>query len=85
MSDDNRDFLDRINSSSENWTGKPRTPDDVVGEFHLHGPQKRIEALEQLDAEFAAADTSDLRKFHDLARMRRQMKEIHHTLRKANR
>jgi hypothetical protein len=84
MSDD-RDFLSRIASSSENWTGQARTPDDVVGDFHLFGQAKRIAALEQIDEEFAAADTSDLRKFHDLARMRRQMKEIHHTLRKAGR
>jgi hypothetical protein len=84
MSDD-RDFLDRVNSSWQNWTGENRSPDDVIGEFHLYGGAKRAEALDLIDQEFAAADTSDLRKYSELVRMRREMKNIHHTLRKAGR
>jgi hypothetical protein len=84
MSDD-RNILDVIDRSSQNWTGESRTPDDIIGDFHLYSHAKRATQLDQLDDAFAAADTSDLRKYSELCRMRRQLKGIHHTLRKAGR
>ena len=48
MSED-RDFLELVSSSSLNRTGEGRGPADIENSFHLFGPGKRSEAMDQLD------------------------------------
>jgi hypothetical protein len=82
---DKPDILDVIQQRGQNWTGEDRGPEHVIEEFPLYGFSKRAEALDQLDDHLRTVDTSDLRKYSRLVGMRREMGEIHHTLRKAGR
>ena len=83
MSD--RDFLEIVSSSSLNRTGEPRGPADVEASFHLYGPAKRSESLDQIDQAFADCDPDDPRKVHELGQLRRNLRGINGKLLKAGR
>jgi hypothetical protein len=82
---DKPDILDFIQQTGHNRTGEDRGPEEVVSDFPLYGFSKRVEALDALDEHMRTVDTSDLRKYSRLVGMRRELGEIHHTLRKAGR
>jgi hypothetical protein len=84
MSDD-RNVIDAARDVSRNWTGEEMTTDGMLNEFQLFGHAKRSEILDQVDQDYRAADTADLRKYHELVTLRRNMQRVHHTLRKAGR
>ena len=84
MSDD-RNMVEVARDVSRNWTGEAMTTDGMLEEFQLFGHAKRADILDRLDTEFRDADTSDLRKFTELATFRRNMKQLHDTLRKVSR
>jgi hypothetical protein len=77
------------NTMSLNWTGEERTPDEMLGEFKLYGLAKRVDMLNQIDDEFNRMNVDDspaaLRKFSEFSDFRRDMKSMHHRLRKAGR
>ncbi|MBR1005083.1 hypothetical protein ABIF65_003818 [Bradyrhizobium japonicum] len=85
MADDDRNFVDRARDVSKNWDGEEMTPDGMLQEFQLYGYAKRSTFLDQIDKDYQNADTSDLRKYHELVTLRRNMQQVHHTLRKAGR
>ena len=84
MSDD-RNFLERLQGISQNWTGESMSEDDVVNEFKLYSHSRRAQALDEIDSQFESADTSDLKKYSEFCDMRRRLKSTHHALRKAGR
>ena len=84
MSDD--DFLKKVERSHNLWAPDEEwTPEKTVENFGLFGPGKRIEALEQIDQAIATADTSNLRKFARLTRLRTDLEETHRNLKRVNR
>ncbi|MET4526530.1 hypothetical protein [Bradyrhizobium sp. JR18.2] len=85
MSDDDRNFVETARDISKNWDGEELTPDGMLQEFQLYGYAKRSGILDQIDKDYQKADTSDLRKYSEMAMLRRNMKQVHHTLRKAGR
>ncbi|MCK1304703.1 MULTISPECIES: hypothetical protein [unclassified Bradyrhizobium] len=85
MSDDDRNFIDAARDVSKNWSGEDISPDGMLQEFQLYGHAKRSGILDQIDTEYSNADTSDLRKYHEMVTLRRNLKQVHHTLRKAGR
>lgn len=85
MSEDDRNFIDNARDVSKNWNGEEITPDGMLKEFQLYGHAKRSGILDQVDKDYRNADTSDLRKYNELVTLRRNMKQVHHTLRRAGR
>ncbi|OSJ16840.1 hypothetical protein BST63_10560 [Bradyrhizobium canariense] len=85
MSDDDRNFIDDARDISKNWSGEEITTDGMLQEFQLYGYEKRSGILDQVDKDYHKADTSDLRKYSEIVRLRRNMQQVHHTLRKAGR
>jgi hypothetical protein len=85
MADEDRNFIDVAGDVSRNWSGEAVTPEGILNEFQLFGPAKRAGILDDVDADYRNADTSDLRKFSDMATLRRNMQKVHHALRKAGR
>lgn len=83
--DDERNFIERAEDVSKNWTGEPFSDERIVQEFHLYGHAKRAQTLDAFDIELANADTSDVKKITRLASLRGEMDRVHHALRKANR
>lgn len=71
------DFLERLERSHKNWTGGEWSAEAVLDHFMLYSPAKRIEAIEQVEAECRAADTSNLRRYSELASLRRAMNSQH--------
>jgi hypothetical protein len=85
MADDERNMMDVARDVSKNWMGEEISPEGMLKEFQLYGHAKRAGILDQMDADYRNADTSDLRKYHELVTFRRDAKQLHHTLRKAGR
>jgi hypothetical protein len=85
MADEDRNFIDAARDISRNWSGEAVTPEGMLNEFQLFGHAKRAEILDNVDSDYRDADTSDLRKFSDMATLRRNMQKVHHALRKAGR
>jgi hypothetical protein len=85
MSEDKRDFLDKMNDSARNWTGEELNPDHVVERFQLFSAGKRIEALEQLDTELNSMSTANLKRYTKLTSLKRDLSNVHHSLRKVDR
>jgi hypothetical protein len=88
MTDDNRDFIDRMESVSEKLYGKPVTIDQTADNFALYDLKKRAAALERFDAELCGEIDSSphrLRRRVQLMALRRKMGGVHEALRKAKR
>jgi hypothetical protein len=85
MSDENT--LDIARRMSLNWMGREQTPDEMLNEFQLFGHAKRATMLDEIDAEFNKMEVNDtnLKRFAEFSDFRRDMKGLHHKLRKANR
>jgi hypothetical protein len=80
---DERDYLERTDSIWQK--GETASLDDLADAFALYGPEKRIAALDQFDAELSGGQSGSLRRHHELHSLRRKMGGIHSTLMKANR
>jgi hypothetical protein len=88
MADDNRDFIERTKSLSENFRGKPMSEGEIADEFALYGLNKRVAALEDLDGELRddiGSGSHDLRRRVQLVALRRKLGDVHAALRKARR
>jgi hypothetical protein len=82
----NDDFLARVERSHDLWSpNESWTPEKTVDNFALFSPAKRIEALQQIDEAVAKADTSSLRKFARLTRLRTDLENVHKDLSLVNR
>lgn len=85
---DNRDFIDRAESSAEKLYGEPITTEEISKNFALYGVQKRAEALERFDSELRGEIDSSphsLRRRVQLMALRKKMGTVHEALRKARR
>ena len=82
---DEPDLIDRTAQMWRNRIGEDVGPAELLQEFQLCGPGKRVEALDQLDEELRTADTSNLRKYVRLTKLRRDMDHMHHSLRQIRR
>ena len=75
MSDD--DFIERVSKSHERWTGKEWSLETTRRNFAAYGKSKRIEALELIDTAVKEADTTNLRDFARLTRLRTDLERDH--------
>ena len=82
---DGDDFLARIESISRNHTGEAWSPEAVKEAWPLYGADERANTLVDFDAALTSVDTSDLRRYAQLTRLRQDLDVIHHTLRKVGR
>jgi hypothetical protein len=82
---DERDYLDRVRSTWEKAGGESASLDELANSFALYGPEKRIAALDQFDAELSGGQSAGLRRHHELHSLRRKMGNVHTPLMKANR
>jgi len=88
MADDDRDFIERVESVNEKLSGKPMPTDEMAEKFALYGLKKRAAALESFDAELRGDIDSgphNLRRRVQLMSLRRKMGGVHDALRKAKR
>jgi hypothetical protein len=88
MPDDDRDFLERVESLTTKLDGQPATANQIADNFALYGLKKRVAALDNLDVELRGElDSSphSLRRRVQLMALRRKMGDIHDALRKAKR
>ena len=70
---DERDYLDRVRSTWEKTSGESASLDELANAFALYGPEKRIAALDQFDAELSGGQSANLRRHHELHSLRRKM------------
>ena len=85
MSDDDRSFIDKIEKTWTNWNGDEWSPDKALDHFALYDVPSRVDALEQLDREMDSADTSNLRAYSRLGRLRTDVNRLHQAMLKAGR
>jgi hypothetical protein len=88
MSEDDRNFIERAESITENLYGEPMSAERIEENFALYGLRKRVAALERFDAELGGEIDSSphsLRKRIQLVDLRRRMGSLHEALRKAKR
>ncbi len=88
MTDDDRDFIARMDSIAEKQFGGPMSAEEITQEFALHGLKKRTVALEKMDAELRReidSGSQNLRRRTQLMALRRKMGDLHEALRKARR
>jgi hypothetical protein len=81
---DESDF-ERITRNLPNHTGEAWSPEKVSQNFHLYSHDKRATTLDVIDDHMRSADTSDVRAYARLSKLRRDLVATHSTLRKANR
>lgn len=87
-SDDDRNFIERANSITENLYGEPMSPEQITENFALYGLTRRVAALEKFDSELRGEIDSSphsLRQRMQLVDLRRRMGSLHEALRKAGR
>jgi hypothetical protein len=88
MINDDRDFIERADSITENMYGQPMSIDLIAESFALYGLNKRVAALERFDGELRDeidGNPQTLRRRAQLMELRRKMGSIHDALRKAER
>ena len=88
MADDDRNFIERVESVNEKLSGKPMPIEEMAEKFALYGLKKRAAALESFDAELRGEIDSgphNLRRRVQLMTLRRKMSGVHDALRKAKR
>jgi hypothetical protein len=88
MAEDDRDFIERAESSTEKLYGNPATVNQIADHFALYGLKKRASALEDIDSELRGEIDSSphsLRRRVQLMDLRRKMGGVHEALRKAKR
>ena len=85
---DDRDFIERSNSITQQLYGAPMSPERITDNFALYGLQKRAAALESFDRELRGeidSSPNGLRKRAQLVGLRSQLESMHETLRHAGR
>jgi hypothetical protein len=88
MPDDERDFIERAQSTTSKLYGEPASVDQIADNFALYGLKKRADALENLDSELRGEIGSGahaLRRHARLIGLRQKMGDVHEALRKAKR
>jgi hypothetical protein len=88
MADDDRDFIERMESVTEKLDGKPMSTDDLAENFALFGLKKRAATLENFDVELSGeidSGSHNLRRRVQLMELRTKMGSVHEALRKAKR
>jgi hypothetical protein len=88
MTDDDRDFVERAQSTTSKLNGEPASIDQIADHFALYGLKKRAETLENLDTELRGEIGSGahaLRRHARLMGLREKMGSVHEALRKAKR
>jgi len=88
MSSDNRDMIERAESTNEKLYGEPTSIDEIADNFALYGLKKRAAALDEFDSELRGeidASPHSLRRRVQLMELRRKMGDVHKALRKARR
>ena len=86
MSDENPDFLTKVETISRNWVGDEWSADRAVADFPLYEFADRARFLDDFDAELAKPDVaSNLRRYSELVGVRRRLDTMHHAMRKAGR
>jgi hypothetical protein len=88
MANDDRDFIERTESSTGNLYGRPSSIDQIADNFALYGLKKRAATLEDFDAELRGEIDSglhSLRRRVQLMTLRQKMRGVHEALRKAKR
>lgn len=86
---DDENTVEAVQRMSANWTGEPKTTDQMVDAFKLFGLARRVEMLNELDTEFNGmvvdGDETSIRRYSKFTTFRREMQDVHHKLRKAGR
>jgi hypothetical protein len=88
MADDDRDFIERVESRTGKLHGKPASIDQIADNFALYGLKKRAAALEDFDTELRGeidSGSHSLRRRVQLMMLRQKMGGVHEALRKAKR
>jgi hypothetical protein len=88
MADNDRDFIERVESITEKLHGQPMPIDQIADNFALYGLQKRAATLEDFDAELRGeidSGSHSLRRRVQLMALRKKMGGVHQALRKAKR
>jgi hypothetical protein len=88
MAEDDRDFIERAESLTDKFHGKPASIDQIADNFALYGLKKRASTLDDLDVELRREIDSgphNLRRRVQLMELRRKMGGVHEALRKAKR
>ena len=88
MADDDRDFVERVESWAGKLHGKPASIDQIGDNFALYGLKKRAATLEDIDTELRGdidSGSHSLRRRVQLMTMRKKMGGVHEALRKAKR
>jgi hypothetical protein len=88
MADDDRDLIERSESTTSKLYGTPASVDQIADNFALYGLKKRAAALESLDAELRDeidSGSHSLRRRVQLMALRRKIGGVHEALRKAKR
>jgi hypothetical protein len=88
MADDDRDFIERVESTTGKLDGKPSSIDQIADNFALYGLRKRAATLEDFDTELRGeidSGSHSLRRRVQLMTLRKKMGGVHEALRKAKR
>jgi hypothetical protein len=88
MAEDDRDFIDRVESITDKLNGQPMSTDEIADDFALYGLKKRATALEDFDTELRGdidSGSHSLRRRVQLMALRRTLGGVHEALRKARR
>jgi hypothetical protein len=88
MADDDRDFIERAESTTGKLDGKPSSIDQIADNFALYGLKKRAATLEDFDTELRGeidSGSHSLRRRVQLMTLRKKMGGVHEALRKAKR
>jgi hypothetical protein len=86
--EDDRNFIERAESSTQKLYGEPMSVEDMADDFALYGLTKRAAALENLDSELRGeigSGAHSLRRHARLIGLRQKMGDVHEALRKAKR
>ena len=88
MAEDDRDFIERAESMTDKFYGKPASINQIADSFALYGLKKRASTLEGLDTELRSeidSGSHNLRRHAQLLALRKKMGGVHEALRKARR
>jgi hypothetical protein len=88
MAEDDRDFIERAQSTTNKLYGEAASPDQIVDDFALYGLKKRADTLENFDTELRGeigSGSHHLRRHAQLLALRKKMTDVHEALRKAKR
>jgi hypothetical protein len=83
---DERNYIEKTQNLWKLRTGDAGSVEDLTAQFAIHGFAKRIQILDQIDAEPGdEIELSNLRDAMERADIRHRLGEVHEQLRKAGR